>query len=373
MASQRILALAPVVGLALTLLGQTSPPTVPVPADPLELVTGPIQSADTPDARKAALDLLNRARNSYALRTGGIPYDLKVLFTVNSDKQTQYDGDWQMEETFMPGQLRWTATSTGGYTATSIMGGRHVYTHGTTNIMPLRLQQARSALFAPVATPNFTNGDLIRTSTAAFNGMQLTCVLLSGKNNSTSVISGRRWEESEECIDPQSGLLMVHSLAPGLYDLYDYANAPTLGAHKLPRGITITEGGKKVVTLEVQSLTAWTAPDPSQFKPNAQMVNEPGVAVAQARKASVFYASSAPTEGAVIHPVCVFGLITPSGQLVEAHSLQPSDPNSDAALQTAEHMDFRMPAPMAALPEQRFGFVIVKFLQQEQNPPAKEQ
>src|SRR5581483_7684983 len=106
-----------------------------------------------------------------------------------------------MEETFMPGQgLRWTATSTGGYSGTSIMGGRHVYTHGTTNIMPLRLQQARSALFGPLATPNFTNGDLIRTSTAAFNGMQLTCILLSGKNASSSVASGRRWEESEDCI-----------------------------------------------------------------------------------------------------------------------------------------------------------------------------
>jgi len=40
---------------------------------------------------------------------------------------------------------------------------------------------------------------------------------------------GRRWDEIEECIDPQSGLLQVHSQVPGRYYDYDYTDAPKLG------------------------------------------------------------------------------------------------------------------------------------------------
>ena len=56
--------------------------------------------------------------------------------------------------------------------------------------------------------------------------------------------AGRGWEETEECIDPQSGLLQVHSEAPGRYAVYDYSNAPQLGGHRLPRSVTVTEAGR---------------------------------------------------------------------------------------------------------------------------------
>ena len=56
--------------------------------------------------------------------------------------------------------------------------------------------------------------------------------------------------------------------------------------------------------------------------------------MAEAQKISVVAGQGAIALGATAHAVCVFGIVTPSGQLVEAHSLQPSDPNSQAAVQS---------------------------------------
>src|SRR5579871_3558233 len=72
----------------------------PVPGDSSELVTGQPQVAATPASREAALQLLARARNTYQLRNAGQPWDLKVRFTVDSAGQTNYDGDWRMEDLF---------------------------------------------------------------------------------------------------------------------------------------------------------------------------------------------------------------------------------------------------------------------------------
>jgi hypothetical protein len=60
--------------------------------------------------------------------------------------------------------------------------------------------------------------------------------------------------------------------------------------------------------------------------------------------------------------VCVFGVVTPAGQLVEAHSLQPSDPNSQAALDAAKQMSFSQPSVPGDYPQQHFVFVIEQFV-----------
>jgi hypothetical protein len=65
--------------------------------------------------------------------------------------------------------------------------------------------------------------------------------------------------------------------------------------------------------------------------------------------------------GAKVHAVCVFGVITPSGQLVEAHSLQPSDPNSRAAVEAAKQMSFAHAEPAGTNPKQHFVFIIQEF------------
>ena len=95
--------------------GQGAQQLAAIPRDPLELGTGEIQTANVTAKREPVFQLLNRARNMYALRKSQQPWDLKVHFTVNSLGQTNFDGDWEMEDIFSPGQgLHWTAKSAAG-------------------------------------------------------------------------------------------------------------------------------------------------------------------------------------------------------------------------------------------------------------------
>src|SRR5277367_4473056 len=240
--------------LPLVGFGQSAPKIAPVPSDSLELVAGQVQVAG-PASRKAILDLLYRARNTYALRVAGQGYDLKVNFAVDSLGQTDYDGAWEMEDLFVPGQgLHWTAKIAAGYTITGISAHGEQYGEGTSSAVPLRLQEARGLLFDPLPSVAYASRESIRTSTATFRGAPVTCVLLSSSKKAATPALGRGWEESEECIDPQSGLLQLHSEAPGRYAVYDYSNAPLLGGHMLPRSVTVTEAGKVVSKISVETL-----------------------------------------------------------------------------------------------------------------------
>lgn len=351
--------------LSLPILGQEAPQAAPVPNDPLEMVTDQVPPA-APENQKAVFDLLSLARNNYAVRNAGRGYDLKVSFMVNSGGQTEYDGAWQMEDMFDPRYGHyWTATSASGYAITEISSKGMLYAEATGSHIPLRLQEARATLFDPMPSPAGLAHTAIRTSTAAFRGMQLTCVLLSPSGKALPVASGRHWDETEECIDPQSGLLIVHSQVPGRYYAYDYSNAPQLDGHMLPRKVIITEAGKTVTEISVDSLTELPAADASLFAPNPEM-KERGraIAMAGAQKLVRISPSAAFASGTTAHTICVFGLATPSGELVEAHSLQPSDPLSQAALEDAKQLNFAQPpkpGQVRAAPQQHFVFVIEEF------------
>ena len=351
------------VGLPLTSYGQNAPRVAPVPGDPLELATGPIQSADTPAKREAVLQLLARARNSYALRNLRQPWDLKVHFTADSFGRTNYDGGWEMEDVFAPGQgVHWTA-STAGYSITGIFATNETYAEGTARVIPLRLQEARAMLFDPIASIAYANSGSIRTSPASFQGTPVLCLLMARSRNVSNPPAGRSWDETEECIDPQSGLLHVHSEAPGRYTVYDYKNAPHLGSHLLPRTVTITEGGKVVSKISVESLQTISSFDPNLFVPTDRMKSAgPAIAMTSATKISRIQGQGPFTSSMIVRPVCVFGIITPAGHLAEAHSLQPSDPNSEAAVKDAEAIDLSPSIAAGTRPRQHFVFVIEKFV-----------
>jgi hypothetical protein len=347
--------------LPLMSFGQNTPGTAPVPRDPLELATSQTQAATTPASREAALQLLARARSSFALRSTRQSWDLKVSFTVDSLGQTNYDGVWEMEDMFFPGQgHRWTATSASGYTFTSIAAAGKIYGEGTASAVPLRLLEARGVLFDPIQSSANAGRGSIRTSTTSFHGTPVTCLLLSRVRNTPNAASGRDWEETEECIDPQSGLLEVHSEAPGRYAVYDYTDAPQLGGHLLPRNVTITEGGRIVSKISIDSLQGMTSADPALFIPTDSMkAKGPAVAMTSATKVSRVQGSY--TSAVTLRPVCVFGIVTPAGHLVEAHALQPSDPNSRTAVEDAKKIDFSPQATAGTPPRQHFVFVIEKF------------
>jgi hypothetical protein len=346
--------------------GQDALRRVPIPSDPLELATGEVWAADSAASRAAALRLLDRARNSYALKSAG-RCDLKVTFTVNSHGQTEYDGAWEMEDVFDPALgHRWTAKASASYAITRISSNGMLYGDETASHIPLRLEEARAALFDPIPSSESLARASIRLSTASFNGAELTCVLLSssgGAGGTTSMTPWRRWEETEECIDPRSGLLQTHSPVPGRYNAYEYSSGPQLSGHLLPRRVTVTEAGETITEISVDSLTEVPVADPSLFLPTEKMKAR-GRATALTGAQKIFRVSGQRpfALGVTEHVVCVFGVVTPSGQLVEAHSLQPSDPNSQVAVEAAKRMNFSRPAPRGAYPEQHFAFVIEKFV-----------
>jgi len=365
-------------GLALTAFGQNAPQNqikiARVPADPLELVTGQVQTADTPASRDVALKLLARAHTSYQLRKAKRAWDLKVHFTVDSRGETNYDGAWDMEDRYVPGQgLHWTAKSTAGYSITGIFAPKAVYSEATEAAIPLRLQEARSLLYNPLPSVTYAGSGSIRTFVANFHGSSVTCILLAHSRKVQNPAVGRGWEESEDCIDSQSGMLQIHSEAPGRYAVYDYSNPARIGDRLAPRKVTVTEGGRTVLKLQVKSLEGRDSLDASLFVPTEQMKAAQVPAMTSVKKITRIVAASqgqSPaaltiTSSTKMRPVCVFGMVNSAGKLVEAHSLQPSDPNSKAALKDAKAIDFSAMMAPGAPPQQHFVFVIEKFVSAE--------
>lgn len=363
MRSQGVSCFVAAYGLALAASAQHAPKIMPVPAEPLELAAGQVPVAAT-TTRPAALELLARARDNFLLRSTGQGYDLKINFTVDSQGQTNFDGSWVMEDLYIHGQgLHWTAKASAGYSITGIASKGELYGEGTANVVPLRLEEARGILLHPLPSADYANRESIRTAKATFNGGAVTCILLSNSNRPETPALGRRWDESEECIDPESGLLQMHSEVPGRYVAYDYANARGFSGHTLPRAVTVTEAGKVVSRISVERFQEMPSADPALFTPtDAMRAKGRSIEMTAATKVTRVHGQGPFTSAMSVRVVCIFGIVTPTGQLVEAHSLQPSDPNSQAALEDAKQIDFTPSTPSGAAPRQHFVFVIEKFV-----------
>ena len=351
-------------GFPLVVFGEGGTRVAPVPADNLELVTGPVHAATTPDDRSAALQLLSRAHDNFNLRSAHTAYDLKVAFTANSLGQTNYDGDWVMEDVYVPGKgTRWSAKSAAGYETARINSHGKNYAEGTASAIPLRLHEARGLLLNPLPTPEYADRGSIRTASATFRGAAVTCLLLSQNRRPANPATGRGWEESEECIDANTGLLQTHSEAPGRYVVYEYAKGPQLDGRTVPQTVTVTEAGKVVSTITVESLKAVAAPDASQFvASDAMKTVGDAVTMGGAAKLSRTHGQLVAGSGGTVTAVCVLGVLTPAGQLVEAHSLQPSDPNSEAAVSDAKSINYSAITSAGAAPQQHLVVVVERFV-----------
>ncbi|HLK22971.1 MAG TPA: hypothetical protein VKT81_28705, partial [Bryobacteraceae bacterium] len=144
------------------------------------------------------------------------------------------------------------------------------------------------------------------------------------------------------------------------YYAYEYDGAPQSGTYLMPKKVTVSEAGKTVSVIQVVSLEQLQNVDPSLFQPTPEMLAKgPSIAMNGAKKITSVVGKSA---SAVTQPVCIFGLVTAAGELVEAHSLQPSDPNSAAALDAAKHTTFAHAALAGGRPQQHFVFLIQKFV-----------
>ncbi len=198
---------------------QSKPPVHPVADDPLEPITGEVKVLETPADRSLVLGLLERARQNSALHQSGTPpFTIKLSFTASG---FEHSGSGETEETFIEfGRGRWTARL-GGYSQTRVFSGSAAYDE-TMAPMPLRLATVRTSVLNPM--PGNWSHSLIRFAGGKWNGKDVICALISDFGSSANS-PGRRWSESEFCVDPKTGLLQMASQAPGIFASYDYKNA----------------------------------------------------------------------------------------------------------------------------------------------------
>lgn len=341
---------------------QSGPEIARVPENPLELASSGVRIVDAPEERDALIRLMDKARSYYTLKDARQAYHLKTSFTVTSGGRTEFDGDWQLDEMFSPSLGSRLTARTAGSVFDQLRTSNLIYQDTPGGTIPLRLHDAHGHLLGALESNKNMRHDLIRTVDASLRGAPVTCLLLSdARRSSEAGAPGRLWQEREECLDPQTGHLLLHSPAPGLYVLYDFSQPVKFASKELPAKMTVVENETTVIEERVESLEALPAADPNDFIPTARMRSsrKPGTAMAGLEKISL--AATRPSSGTV-QTVVIFGLLTPDGQVVEAHPLQSSDPALvDAALRRVSQIKFQSAVAPGAEREQHELFALVHF------------
>src|SRR4051794_3596974 len=312
-------------------------PRPPVPADPLELVTGAAQPVQDAQQRIAAIALLNRARDLSNVRAQ--PYDLKTSFSAYGGLSS--DGSWMLED-ISPGRgYRWTAQGP-NYSAInlypeSVRSG--LYGNQASGILPLRLMQVRSAIFFsyPTVGPQAS----VRTANGLLNGVQLRCVLIVIGAGNRSFTGARNWEESEYCADANTGLLTTYSPVPGLFVHYEYSPAIRFHNKFIPTGFTISEAGRVVAEARTVGVTDPPPSSDALFNPAGLVAlgagramnpgfNMPIVTPAPGRPLPTSNAEAA------VQVVTLHGNVSGDGRLSEVEILASTDASlNQAALDRA--------------------------------------
>jgi hypothetical protein len=341
--------------------GMVSPPTPPaLPSDPLELVPRNAQLVESAEDRAAAITVLERARQLSNVRAQ--PYDLKTSFTSYGTSSS--DGSWNLEDMSPERDVyRWTAQGP-SYSATYLYRNKLLSADQPARALPLRLAQARDALFFIYPwTGRFTS---LRTANASLAGAELRCVLVNqGFQDRQPPAGGRGWDEAEYCVDTRSGALTTYSPVPGLYVRYDYASALRFHDKLIPDGFTISEAGRNVI--EARTETVRDPPDanasifsPAELKPL-------GVgSVMKVVRARIPGDPVPMTSGASLDFVVLHGMISPQGRLEEIEILASSNSAFDqTALQRAQQWRgstfFNHPSQPGTTPQSGEAILTVAF------------
>lgn len=336
-------------------------PRAPIPADPLELATGVTKALDTPQERATVLGLLDKARENSDLWGPTKPYTLNVSF--ESSGKALYVGAGQMQQIWeSPARWKFTA-QLGGFSQTRLFSGGRAYDERSNSFVPLRLQMVRSVVFWPV---NYGPRAMVRIAAGRLGDTNLLCALFSSGMNDVaemSAVPGRRWVETEFCVDPASGLLRVYSEAPGIYAVYDYTDALQHQGHLLPRNITVTEGGETVLTVRLDSISNPTPQELAQLEPSGTLA---AAGIGNPLSFPMRFAQFAPVPESYkgpVHPVIVHAILGPDGRALDQEPLQNSDSVlTQAAMDMVRRATYGAPNPRLAR-SQREVFINVKFME----------
>jgi len=347
-------------------LAQTTLHVVPIPADALEMVTGRSKVVDDAQERATVFELLERARQNAMLQTGGsAPYTMKVSFEAAGD--VQYTGSGTMQETWRSASnWRWTA-QLGGYTQTRLLAEGRTHDLRSNDFVPMRVQMVRDALLWPMW---FSPRALARVAPARLGDSEVLCGLFSRPSNDPALMSsepGRRWVETEFCMEPRSSLLRVDSSAPGIYTLYDYSDAIAFHGHTIPRSVTVTEEGRTVLTIHVDSISAPTEQELALLKPSGQLQTAgslPGLG-GPYRIPQYAPAPQIAGQNSMVRPIIVHAIVGQDGRVLDAEALQHYDPGlTQAALDLVRRSTYPPQGGEFGFAQREY-FINVKFL-----PPA---
>jgi len=340
-------------------------PRPPIPADPLELVSGEAQAVTNAEQRMAAVSLLDKARQLSNVRAQ--PYDLKTSFTASGGLVS--DGAWMLEDTSRARMYRWTANgpnySAINFYPNTVANG--LYGNQGSGVLPLRLIQARSAIF--FAIPKVGPQASVRTAMGELNGAEEQCVLLVIGAGNRTFTGGRNWEEAEYCVDAQSGLLTQYSPVPGLYIRYDYSAGIKFHNKSIANAFTISESGQTVLDAK----TVGVADPPPATDPMFSTAGLSPLGVGRAMNPGfnwpiVLNAPGQPmptsTTDAAIQVIALYGNLAGEGQLTEIEILSSTDSslNQAAISRAADIARRRVPTQPGVTQQSSQMFLTFEFI-----------
>jgi len=260
---------------------------------------------------------------------GGAPFNIKIAFNASGD--TSFTGPGTITELWYSGRQWRYDQKLADYSETRMSSNGRVSAKGTESL-PLHVGMLRAAMFWPVGG-NPSNGAL-RSAEAKWNGRPVTCFLLSA-NNEVKASPGRQWEETEYCVDKESGLLQIYSRAPGTYVVYDYAGNLQFHGRQVPDQIAIFVSGKSVLEGKVTIEDANPA--------DANLTADAGMVPAPVNNMNMRFPLAAlnPAAGSGIQPVIVNATIDTKGNVVEAEISAASNPAlASSALDVVKNAKF---------------------------------
>jgi len=134
-------------------------------------------------------------------------------------------------------------------------------------------------------------------------------------------------------------LTQSYSVAPGIYNTYDYSNALTYHGHAIAKGITIVEAGNIAAQVEIDSLQDLSASEPL-FTPTPEM-KSPGILLSEPMRFPQFAKADPAAAGTATQPIIVHATLDTEGNVLEAEALQlPGSPISDAAFRLVKNTNY---------------------------------
>lgn len=250
------------------LIATSAPPDTP-PPDPREPVTGGIEIASTADQRAAALQFLDRARrNAVAHNRNMPPFHFTVSLTAGGNVADT--GAGELTEVWMNGQKwRWTV-QLGKTSLVRIASRGKLYENAHVDSIAMRAHMLRNEIYWAGGSP----ARQVRTAQILWQGNPATCILTSDVTGAAAQTQARLWEEEEYCVDNASGLLLLHSVAPGTFAVFAYDPAQQFYGRSLPSRIAIYVADALAADASFH-ITDTDAQDEAAVTPGPGMISDP--------------------------------------------------------------------------------------------------